>query len=116
VAGFDAANKEQQTELLSKYRVGNYQVPAKRLEDYRLDERERAERDNISRRVLKQMTFLLALFAGSAANWKHPEPMEVSFYLWLFCVLGLTLPQARVLWTEADPCDAGELRLAEGEV
>ncbi len=115
VANFDAANKEQQTELLSKYRVGNYLVPAKPLEDFRLDERERAERDSISRWALKQMTFFLAVFAGSAASWKHPEPMEISFYLWLFCVLGLTLPQARVLWTEPDPRDAGELQLAEGE-
>jgi hypothetical protein len=121
VANFDAANKEQQTELLSKYRVGNFRVPTKPLpagplEEFLLDERERAERDSISRWALNRMTFFLAVFAGSTANLKHSEPMEISFYLWLFCVLGLTLPQARVLWTETDPRKAGDLRLVEGKM
>jgi hypothetical protein len=115
VANFDVASKEQQTELLSKYRVGNYLVPAKPLEDFRLDEQERAERDSVSRWALSRMTMFLAVFAGSVASDKHVEPMELCFYLWLFCILGLTLSKARVLWTEPDPRNAGDLRLAEQE-
>jgi hypothetical protein len=117
VANFDAASKEQQTELLRRYRVGNFWVPAKPLptRPLRLDERELAERDSISRWALKRMTFFLAIEAGAAASFKNVDPMELSFFLWLCCILGITLPQARVLWTEPDPREAGDLWLVEGE-
>ncbi len=55
VDGFEAATDVQQTELLRTYRVGNYLVPAKSLQDTLLDERERAERDSASRWILDRL-------------------------------------------------------------
>ncbi len=115
VADFEAANDEQQTELLSNYRVGNRLVPSKTLEDCSLDERERQERDSICRWALNRVAFCLACFAGVSANWKHIEPFEISAFFLLFCVLATTLPQARVLWTEPAPRDLSDLRLAGNE-
>jgi len=117
VADFESASKEQQTQLLNKYRVGNYLVPAKPMEDPRLDERERRERDTVSRWALGQVALYLAIYAGATAVAKHPlPPVEAASYLWSFSILARTLPQARVLWTEPDPRQAGDLRLAESEV
>ncbi len=116
VAGFEEASQEQQTELLRKYRVGNYLVTPKLVDDPMLDERERAERDRISRWAFRQVGWCLAIYAGVTASAKHPfPPMVTASYLWSFCILARTLPQAYVPWTEPDPRDRGELRLAEGE-
>jgi hypothetical protein len=114
--GFEQASEEQQHELLRTYRVGNYLVPAKSLEDYRLDERERAERDRISRWALIRLAGLLAITAGASAMARRPAPpFDEGSLFWSFALLALTLPHARVLWTEPDPHDAGDLKLAEGE-
>ena len=102
--GFEQTTKEQQTELLRTYRVGNYLVPAKLLEDYRLDERERAERDRITRWALNTLVFLLCIMTGTTAlNRIAMAPSGLSALLWNLAVLAITLPQARVLWTEPDP-------------
>lgn len=113
VAGFEEASQEQQSELLRRYKVGNYLVPPKLVDDPMLDERERGERDRISRWALRQVGSYLAVYAGLAIVKKHPfSPMATACDLWSFCILARTLPQARVLWTERDPRDADELRLA----
>src|SRR5208282_266039 len=101
---------------LRNYKVGNYLVPPKLVDDPTLDERERAERDRISRWALRQVGFFLAIYAGLDIVKKRPfSPMTTACDLWSFCILARTLPQARVLWTEPDPRDAGELQVAEGE-
>jgi hypothetical protein len=116
VAGFEEASQKQQSELLRKYNVGNYLAPPKNVDDPTLDERERAERDRISRWALRQVGTYLAIYAGLAIIKEHPfSPMANACDLWSLCILARTLPQARVLWTEPDPREAGELRLAEGE-
>ncbi len=115
VANFEEASNEQQTELLSNYRVGNRLVPSKTPDDCSLDERERKERDSICRWALNRVAFFLAIFAGVSANWKHIEPFEISAFFWIFCLLATTLPEARVLWTEPAPRDLGDLGLAGNE-
>jgi hypothetical protein len=111
--GFDAATDEQQKELLRTYHVGNYLVPAKPLENCLLDERERAERDSTSRWVLGQLAWILALMTGSTAMQRRPfTPFEVAALLWIFFILAITLPQARILWIEPDPRDAAGPHLA----
>lgn len=115
-AGFDQATEEQQHELLRTYRVGDYLVPAKSLEDYRLDERERAERDRISHWALIRLAGLLAIMAGASAVQRRPfAPFDVAALFLTAVILAVTLPQARVLWTEPNPHDAGDLKLAEGQ-
>jgi hypothetical protein len=111
VADFAEATQEQQAELLSQYRVGNYLVPAKPL----LDERERVERDSACRWALDRIAFWLACYAGVVVMWKGVQPLEFSAVLWGFALVASTLPQARVLWTEPDPHDLDELRLAKSE-
>lgn len=116
VAGFEAASAGQQEELLKSYRVGNYLLPAKPGYDSRLDERERAERDSTSRWALRYVSYFLALMTGSTAIQRFAwSPFEVAAMLWTFFVLTITLPQARVLWTEPDPRDAGGSQLAGTE-
>lgn len=116
VAGFEEASAEQQKELLRTYRVGNYLVPAKALDNPLLDERERAERDKTLRWVLGRVSFLLAMFTGSAAIQRNPySPFDVAALLWTFFILTITLPQARVLWTEPDPRDASGSQPVENE-
>ena len=115
VADFEGANNEQQAELLSNYHVGNRLVPSKTFEDCSLDERERKERDSICRWALNRVAFCLAISAGVSANWKHIEPIEISVFFLMFCLLSTTLPQARVLWTEPAPHELGDLSLARNE-
>lgn len=116
VAGFEEASAEQQKELLRTYRVGNYLVPAKALDNPLLDERERAERDTTSRWVLGRVSFLLVLLTGSTAMQRTLyTPFEVAALLWTFFILTITLPQARVLWTEPDPRDTSGPQLVENE-
>jgi hypothetical protein len=117
-AGFEQATEEQQHELLRKYRVGTFPVPAKSTsaEYTALDERERAERDRISRWALNRVAFFLSIMAGSAMADRAPwPPSDVSVYLWAFALLAWTLPQAHVLWTEPDPRDEGEPMLVAKE-
>lgn len=112
VACFEDASEEQKAYLLRTYRVGNYLVPGKPW----LDERERAERDSVSRWALGQVAFYLAIYAGIVIGSRSTlTPIEVGGYLWSFNLMARTLPQARVLWREDDPRKNEELRLMAGE-
>jgi hypothetical protein len=117
VGGFEGASQEQQSELLRKYKVGNYQVAPKLVDDPMLDKRKRSERDRISRWALRQLGLYLAINAAFfTARATHPfSPMEAAIDLWGFSILARTLPQARVFWTEPDPSEECDLRLAKGE-
>jgi hypothetical protein len=122
-AGFEQATEEQQKELLRIYRVGNYRVRVKpksegqaAAEPWKLDEREIAERDRISRWALNRIGFFLSIAAGTTMSGRVPWlSSDVSTCLWSFALLALTLPQARVLWIEPDPRDSGELTLAKNQ-
>jgi hypothetical protein len=113
VASFEEASEAQQAELLKRYRVGTFMVPAKPNPWNGLDEREVGERDGASRWALQRLGFILATFAGTLSVQRVPLPqITAGGFLWSFCLLAVTLPQARVLWTEADPRDlSGEMEL-----
>jgi hypothetical protein len=119
VASFEEASEAQQAELLKRYRVGTFVVPAKpEAEQWTgLDEREIGERDDASRWALQRLAGLLAFYAAVLAVKPKPiAPIEVSGFLWSFALLAQTLPQARVLWTERDPrAVTGELEMVERE-
>lgn len=99
---FEEASEEQQAELLRTYRVGSYLMPAKPF-SY-LDEREERERDGAVRWSMRWMGLFIACLAGSYASTPHPvSGMAVAATLMMVWVLMVTLPQARILWTERDP-------------
>jgi hypothetical protein len=102
VASFAEANEEQQESLLRKRRLA------------KLDERERGERDAAARWAAGWITFLLwyaALqYLGDADLHRTVDRNAVGAVLLGFAVLAMTLPQARVLWTEPDPREMGEMR------
>ncbi len=107
LVGFDAANEEQQEWLLRRYRVG------------KLDERERGERDSAARWAWRWIAFLLVIAAIDYLSNFHKtvDRLQVAAILLGFWVLAITLPQARVLWTEADPRElCGEMELVGREV
>ncbi|HEX3967619.1 MAG TPA: hypothetical protein VHW70_06610 [Edaphobacter sp.] len=109
VASFEEANDEQKADLLRRYRVGTYMFPAKAKPWVPLDEREIAERDSASRWALQRIAVLLAVYMGTTAADREPlQQMAAAAMLWGFLVLAITLPQARVLWTEHDPREVGE--------
>ncbi len=119
-ANFEVASEEQKADLLLRYRVGTFAVPSKfnpaRIAD--LDERERTERDRAERWTLKYIASFLAAFAGlylgHAARRKVEDPMAMAFEFWFLCLLAMTLPKARVLWTEDDPrVTAGEIAVID---
>lgn len=115
-ANFEEATEKQQTELLRRYRVGTFLVPAKAKPWVGLDEREIGERDNSSRWALQRIATLLAMYAGIFAVKPKPlEQMEMAGFLWSFFLLAITLPQARILWTEPDPREDEEMRLVMAE-
>jgi hypothetical protein len=120
VADFESASETQKDELLSRYRVGTYLVPRKLggNEAPWLDEREVKQRDSTERWTLKTAIVLLGSYVGvyiaRAADQRMVKPLDVAFEFWMFAVLMMTLPQARVLWTESDPRESdGEMRLVE---
>ena len=118
VASFEEASEEQQAELLKRYRVGTFAVPAKpKSEQWTgLDEREIGERNDASRWALQRLAGLLAFYATALAVKKPISPIEASGFLWSFALLAQTLPQARVLWTEPDPrAMTGEMEMVERE-
>jgi hypothetical protein len=118
VVGFEEASDEQKAYLLRTYRVGNYVVPARPVQKPFLDERERAERDSISRWALSEIARYLAFASGGVIalmSKRSMAPIEVAAIFWILCLLARTLPQAKVLWAEADPRNVEELRLATGE-
>jgi hypothetical protein len=119
VASFEEASEAQQAELLKRYRVGTFVVPAKpKGEQWTgLDEREIGERDDASRWALQRLAGLLAFYAATLAVKPKPiAPLVVAGFLWSFSLLARTLPQARVLWTERDPrAGVGEMEMVERE-
>jgi hypothetical protein len=118
VASFEDANEQQKAELLRRYRVGTYAFPAKPKPWTGLDEREVGERDDASRWALRRIAWLLAFYAGTFAVKPKPiAPVAVAGFLWSFFLLAVTLPQARVLWTEPDAREVGgEMEMVEREV
>ena len=117
VASFEEASEAQQAELLKRYRVGTFAVPAKPDGEggTGLDEREIRERDDASRWALQRIAGLLAIYAGILAV-KPIAPLVVAGFLWSFSLLARTLPQARVLWTERDPrAMTGEMEMVARE-
>jgi hypothetical protein len=118
VASFEEASEAQQAELLKRYRVGTFVVPAKPKPWTGLDEREIGERNDASRWALERIAIFLASYAVFLGVWSKPiAPLEVAGFLWSFSVLAQTLPQARVLWTEPDPREMErEVGLVEREM
>lgn len=112
VAKFDLATKEQQKELLDRYRVGTFLVPREASAVQEPDADEIRERGRAEHWALKQLVLFLSL---SACQWvihaednRSVEPILVALEFWTFLLLALTLPQARVLWTEEYPQSPGE--------
>jgi hypothetical protein len=121
VADFDSASEAQKDDLLLRYRVGARLFPRKRGENEVpwLDERELKQRDSAERWTLKTGITLLGAYAGTyiarAADQRTVRPLDVAFEFWTFAVLMMTLPKARVLWTESDPREGdGEMWLVGG--
>jgi hypothetical protein len=114
---FDEATEAQRTELLRTYRFGTFRMPTKPYMDESLDERELKERDGAARWAMRWVGTLMACASGTYANAHHPvNGMEVAAELWTLLVLLITLPQARVLWTEHDPREmSGEMELVGRE-
>ncbi len=112
---FEEATEEQQAELLRTYRFGSYLLPA-RPYTY-LDERETRERDGAVRWAMRWVATFVAVAAGRYAVARHPvSGMDVAADFTMIWVLVVTLPQARVLWTEADPREMnGEMELVGRE-
>lgn len=76
-----------------------------------LDERELAERAKASRWTLTAVSALLVV----NASWPvFPSKVEIVKTFLTIAVLALTLPQAVLLWTEAEPSD-DELKVVERE-
>lgn len=99
---FEEATEEQQAELLRTYRVGSYLMPAKPL--LHLDEREERERDSAVRWSRRWVGLFVACWAGSyACTSRTLSGMDVAALLMQLWVLIVTLPPARILWTEPDP-------------
>jgi hypothetical protein len=91
-------------------------VPLKAYSD--LDEREMRERDGSARWTLRWVSTFLACLAGGYAVVRRPvSGMDVAATLTLLWVLVVTLPKARVLWTERDPREiVGEIELVGPKV
>jgi hypothetical protein len=117
---FASASEAQQKDVLNRYRVGNYWMPEK--PDYYgkadvADEREVMERDRasyLSLRFLALTIAALALYQGALLREGWNAAANAALLLGL-AVAAITLPKAIILWTEADPRDAEDLRLAEAE-
>jgi hypothetical protein len=123
VENFEAASLVQQDELLSRYKMGKRLFPAKpgSSDAPWLDEREKKERESAERWSRNLVLSLLASYAGvyTSRAYRHQktEPLEVACEFFMFALLFLTLPRARVLWTEPDPREAGgEMELVAGAV
>jgi len=114
---FDEATAEQQAELLRTYRVGNFAVPAKGYRRELVDERELRERDDAVRWSMRWVGTFLACAAGRYSATHRPiTGMHVAADFLVVLMMLLTLPQARVLWTERDPREvSGEMELVEKE-
>lgn len=122
VPNYDAATPEQQSDLLQTYHVGLRLYPRKPSldgqyglsEKYWVDEREKNERVEAERWARRWLMFALAVTTGHyLARHSNPERVEVAGDLFLLFILALTLPAARILWTEPDPRDTpGEIELA----
>jgi len=112
---FEESSAEQQSELLSAYRVGTYLVPQDKLRrrDGLPDEREAAERDRVSRRTLVWLASYLVYIAASFSvqHQRKIDGLDVVATLLSLAVLAMTLPKAMVLWEEADPEESGELEV-----
>jgi hypothetical protein len=121
VANYDAATPEQQSDLLQSYHVGLRLYPRKPSQDgqvgldekYRLDEREKNERTEARQWALRWLITMIALNTGQyLVRHSDPTRFEVAGDLFWLSTLGLTLPKARILWTEPDPRDIpGEIKL-----
>jgi hypothetical protein len=120
VPKFDVATPSQQSDLLSRYRVGRRLFPAKYRDSDTpwLDEREVRERDSAERWAAKQGIAILSAFVGiytlQAWHQRLMDPLEVATAFLISGVALQTLPRARVLWTEIDPRELSrELALVE---
>jgi hypothetical protein len=121
VANFEAASDAQKDELLSRFKMGTWLFPKKHENNAGtpwLDEREMKERDSAERWTLKAVTSVLSIYAGiyiaHAAQHRIIAPLDVAVEFWMFAVLMMTLPKARVLWTESEPGElSGEMALVE---
>jgi hypothetical protein len=113
VSSFEEATEEQKNYVLQTYSVSSRAV----LGSSPLDERELGERDGAVRWSTWWVGMFVAGYAGRYANARHPVTgMEVAADLWTILVLLMTLPTARVLWTEPDPREmSGEMELVGRE-
>lgn len=121
VANYDAANKEQQSDLLQTYHVGMRLFPRKPSLDEQtglgeqdwVDEREKKERVDAERWARRWLMTMIAITMGRyLARHTSTPPCEVAGDLLWLLILATTLPAARILWTEPDPRDAfGEIAL-----
>ena len=121
VANYDAATPEQQSDLLQSYHVGLHGYPRKPSQEgqvglderYWLDEREKHERAAAERWARRWLIIYIAMETGHYLNHHaKPQPLEVAGELLWIGILAMTLPAARILWTEADPRNTpGEIEL-----
>lgn len=112
VASYESATSEQQSDLLQTYHVGLRLYPRKPSQDgqsglneqFWLDEREKNERIEARQWALRWLITMIAVSTGQyLCRHSDPTRFEVAGDLYWLSTLAITLPAARILWTEADP-------------
>ncbi len=112
---FEELTEEQQAELLSRYRVGNYARPYRRMRGpEEPDEREVGERNWAAYRALQFVALMLVNMAMQRHLHESDAMLRSTFLL--LAVVALTLPKAIILWTEDDPrVVGGEMEVVKRE-
>jgi hypothetical protein len=119
VENFESASEAQKDELLNTNKVGTYWMLKDRDHTPWLDERELRERDNAERWALKEIIIILGSLTGiwfsQMADHGKLDGYSVVTLLLFVVLLAMTLPKARVLWTEPDPRElSGEIHMVDG--
>jgi hypothetical protein len=110
---FDELSEEQQKALLSRYRIGNFLVPARFSRDPRWpDEREQKQRERVTRHVANWLPGVVSALAGQYAWKRQPiDGVEVGAMLLMVVATMRVGTGAVILWEEPEPLEDGELRL-----
>lgn len=115
-AALDDLPKEQQQDVLRRYRVGCYYFPAdKSRSPERLDERETVVRDRASASTLRWVGVISVICAVNLTghNFAHLQPADIITNLFDVVFMVVAGPATAILWAEPDPRDSGELSLVE---
>jgi len=116
---FDAASEAQKNELLNTHWGGTRYMPNERDKTLWLDEREQRDWDSAERWALQQVIKILGILTGiwlsEMARYGKLDGYSVVTLLLYVGLAAMTLPKARVLWTEVDPRElGGELAVVGG--